>query len=81
MIYNGKHIELTKNELRILQILLDNKGKIVSRDDLMNALWQSDLYVEENTLTVNVARLRKKLSENGLTNVIITKPGSGYMIV
>ncbi len=81
VIYNGKHIELTKNELRILQILLDNKGKIVSRDDLMNALWQSDLYVEENTLTVNVARLRKKLSENGLTNVIITKPGSGYMIV
>ena len=67
--------------LRILQILLDNKGRIVSRDNLMNALWQSDLYVEENTLTVNVARLRKKLSENGLTDVIVTKPGSGYMIV
>ncbi len=81
VIYDGKHIELTKNELRILQILLDHKGRIVSRDDLMNALWQSDMYVEENTLTVNVARLRKKLSENGLTDVIITKPGSGYMIV
>lgn len=81
VIYDGKHIELTKNELRILQILLDNKGRIVSRDNLMNALWQSDLYVEENTLTVNVARLRKKLSENGLTDVIVTKPGSGYMIV
>lgn len=81
VIFGGKHIELTKNELRILQILLDNKGRIVSRDDLMNALWQSDLYVEENTLTVNVARLRKKLSENGLSDVIVTKPGSGYMIV
>ena len=64
----------------MLQILLEHKGRIVSRDDLMNALWQSDLYVEENTLTVNVARLRKKLSENGLSDVIVTKPGSGYMI-
>lgn len=81
VVYDGKHIELTKNELRILQILLDNKGRIVSRDDLMNALWQSDMYVEENTLTVNIARLRKKLGENGLTDVIVTKPGSGYMIV
>ena len=81
VIFGDKHIELTKNELRIMQILLENKGRIVSRDDLMNALWQSDLYVEENTLTVNVARLRKKLSENGLNDVIVTKPGSGYMIV
>jgi len=79
--YNGRHIELTKNELRILQVLLDNKGRIVSRDDLMRALWQSDMYVEENTLTVNVGRLRRKLEENGLTDVIVTKPGSGYMIV
>lgn len=81
VIYGGKHIELTKNELRILQILLDNKGRIVSRDALMNALWQSDMYVEENTLTVNVARLRKKLNEYGLNDVIVTKPGSGYIIV
>lgn len=79
--YAGRHIELTKNELRILQVLLDSKGRIVSRDDLMRALWQSDMYVEENTLTVNVGRLRRKLEENGLTNVIVTKPGSGYMIV
>lgn len=78
--YNGKHIDLTKNELRILQVLLENKGRIVSRYDLMKALWQSDLYVEENTLTVNVGRLRKKLEENGLKDVIVTKPGSGYMI-
>jgi len=78
--FRGKHIELTKNELRILQVLLDNKGRIVSRDDLMKALWQSDMYVEENTLTVNVGRLRKKLEENGLADVIVTRPGSGYMI-
>ncbi len=79
--YNGKKIELTKNELRILLFLLDNKGKIVSRDDLMKALWQNDIYVEENTLTVNVGRLRKKLEENGLADVIVTKSGIGYMLV
>ena len=78
--YGGKSIDLTKNELRILQVLIENKGRIVSRDELMNALWQSDLYVEENTLTVNVGRLRKKLEENGLKNVIVTRPGSGYII-
>ena len=59
-------VELTKNEFRILQLLLENRGKIVSREELMMHLWQSDLYVEENTLTVNVARLRKKLEEGGL---------------
>jgi len=78
--YGEKRIELTKNELRILQTLLENKGKIVSREALMMHLWQSDLYVEENTLTVNVGRLRKKLEENGLSDIIITKPGSGYII-
>ena len=79
--YNDKKIELTKNELRILLFLIDNKGKFVSRDDLMKALWQNDIYVEENTLTVNVGRLRKKLEENGLTDVIVTKSGIGYMLV
>ncbi len=78
--YGGKRIELTKNEFRILQTLLENKGKIVSRDLLMTKLWQDDCYVEENTLTVNVARLRKKLDEEDLTDVIVTKPGSGYII-
>ena len=72
--------ELTKNEIRILQVLLENKGKIVSRDTLMTRLWQSDLYVEENTLTVNVSRLRKKLEDIGLCDVIATKQGSGYII-
>lgn len=78
--YNRKRIELTKNEFRILQILLENQGKIVSRDTLMTKLWQSDLYVEENTLTVNVGRLRKKLDEIGLANIIVTRTGSGYII-
>ena len=73
-------IELTKNEFRILQMLLENRGKIVTREELMTRLWQSDLYVEENTLTVNVARLRKKLEEGGLRDVIRTKPGRGYII-
>lgn len=78
--FGNRCAELTKNEFRILQVLLENRGKIVSRDSLMIRLWQSDLYVEENTLTVNVSRLRKKLEDCGLNEVIQTKPGSGYII-
>ncbi|MBQ7499438.1 MAG: response regulator transcription factor [Clostridia bacterium] len=78
--YGEQRIELTKNEFRILQVLLENRGRIVGRDELMNRLWQSDLYVEENTLSVNVSRLRKKLEDCGLAEVIVTRPGSGYMI-
>lgn len=78
--YNGESIELTKNEFRILQTLMEHKGKIVSRDTLMVKLWQDDCYVEENTLTVNVTRLRKKLAGIGLTDFIKTKVGSGYII-
>lgn len=78
--YGGERIELTKNEFRILHTLLENRGKIVSRDRLMTALWQDDCYVEENTLTVNVTRLRKKLESAGLTGFITTKVGSGYII-
>ena len=63
--YQGERIELTKNEFRILQTLMENKGKVVSRDTLMTRLWQMDSYVEENTLTVNVTRLRKKLEGVG----------------
>ncbi len=76
----GKTAELTKNEFRILEALLESRGKIVSRESLMLRLWQNDLYVEENTLTVNVGRLRKKLLECGLEDIIITKPSCGYMI-
>lgn len=78
--YQGKRIELTKNDFRILQTLLENKGKVVSRDALMTKLWQLDDYVEENTLTVNVNRLRKKLENAGLHDFITTKVGIGYII-
>lgn len=78
--YKGGCIELTKNDFRILQTLLENKGKIVGRDTLMTKLWQMDVYVEENTLTVNVNRLRKKLENAGLTDFITTKVGRGYIV-
>lgn len=80
LIYNKERVELTKNDFRILQTLLENKGKVVSRDTLMAKLWQMDAYVEENTLTVNVNRLRKKLEHAGLANFITTKVGIGYII-
>lgn len=78
--YNGERIELTKNEFKILQTLLENKGKAVSRDTLMIKLWQMDSYVEENTLTVNVTRLRRKLDAAGLSDFIATKVGIGYIV-
>ncbi len=78
--YKDKVLELTKNEFRILETLLANKGKIVSRDTLMTKLWQDDNYVEENTLTVNVTRLRKKLEDIGATDFIKTKVGCGYIV-
>ncbi len=80
LVYDKERVELTKNEFRILQTLLENKGKVVSRDTLMTKLWQADCYVEENTLTVNVTRLRKKLENIGLTGFIATKIGSGYIV-
>lgn len=75
-----KKIELTKNEFKILQTLIENKGQIVSRDILMVRLWETDLYVDENTLNVNVNRLRKKLAGIGLEDVILTKKGLGYLV-
>ena len=78
--YHGERVELTKNEYRILQVLLENKGKTVSRDVLMQRLWESDSFVDENTLSVNVARLRKKLDGAGLENFIATKKGMGYIV-
>lgn len=80
MNYNGQKIELTKNEFKILQTLMESKGRVVSRNTLMTRLWESDEYVEENTLTVNINRLRKKLSMVGLEDFIKTKSGSGYII-
>jgi len=80
MRFGSERLDLTKNELRILRTLLENRGKIVSRDTLMLRLWNDDCFVEENTLTVNVTRLRRKLEGIGLRDVIVTKPGSGYLI-
>lgn len=78
--YKDEQIELTKNELKILQTLMENKEKIVSRDDLMAKIWESDDYIDENTLSVNVNRLRKKLKEIGLDDFIMTKKGLGYKL-
>ena len=78
--YNGEKIDLTKNEYRIILTLMENKGKVISRDFLMNKLWETDSYVDENTLTVNVSRLRKKLEKAGLDGFIATKAGMGYII-
>lgn len=76
--YNGKRVELTKNEYRILQSLLENIGKVVSRDNIMMKLWKSDDFIDDNTLTVNVIRLRKKLEQAGLIDYIKTKKGPEY---
>lgn len=78
--YGEEKLELTKNELKILQVLMGNKDKIVSRDTLMTKLWESDSYVDENTLSVNVGRLRKKLDGIGLSDFILTKKGIGYRV-
>ena len=74
-------LELTKNELKILQILYEHRGQVVSRDAIMTRLWESDEFIDDNTLTVNVARLRKKLEEAGMHDMIRTKKGIGYMLV
>ena len=77
----GKQVELTKNELLILRVLLQQADKIVSREDLMRKLWDDERFVNDNTLSVNVNRLRLKLEELGLVNVIVTKKGLGYMAI
>ena len=78
--YEGQQISLSKNEYRILLTLMQSKGKVVSRERLMEALWETDSFVDENTLSVNVGRLRKKLDAAGLENFIATRFGVGYII-
>lgn len=78
--YQDTKIDLTKNEFRILRTLMEQKGTIVSRDHLMERLWESECFVDENTLSVNVNRLRKKLDGAGLTDFITTKIGMGYIL-
>ena len=74
-------MELTKNEFKILKLLLEAKGQVVSRNEMMKGLWDEEVYVNENTLTVNVNRLRSRLEEMGLKDVIMTKKGIGYMML
>ncbi len=80
LVYNGETVPLTKNEYRILLTLMEDRGKVVSREKLMEKLWATDTFVDENTLTVNVNRLRKKLDSYGLEGFITTKVGVGYLI-
>ena len=77
---DGKTIELTKNEYKILKYLVQNRGKIVSREDIMECLWESESFIDDNTLTVNITRLRNKLEELGLKELIETKRGQGYIL-
>ncbi|GAA0084125.1 response regulator transcription factor [Clostridium sp. CTA-7] len=79
--YNDKKIELSKNESKILYVLIKNKEKIVSRNEIIEALWQSDEFVDDNTLTVNINRLRKKLEEIGAIDYLKTKRGQGYILI
>lgn len=76
----SKTVELTKNEMKILHLLISSRGHILTRGELMNALWQTDEFVDDNTLTVNVNRLRKKLESLGLTDYLVTKRGQGYLV-
>ena len=78
--YREEKISLTKNEYRILLALMENKGKVVSRERLMERLWETDCFVDDNTLTVNINRLRKKLDGAGLEDFIVTKFGRGYLV-
>ena len=78
--YRDRKLELTRNEYRILQVLMEHKGRIVSRETLMQKLWETDSFVDENTLTVNVTRLRRKLEGIGLADFIHTKKGLGYLV-
>ncbi|WP_291652958.1 response regulator transcription factor [Clostridium sp.] len=79
--YDNKRIELSKNESRILYVLIKNKEKIVSRNEIIESLWQSDEFVDDNTLTVNINRLRKKLEEIGAIDYLKTKRGQGYILI
>ncbi|AEY64790.1 response regulator transcription factor [Clostridium sp. BNL1100] len=81
VIYGNSKSELTKNEMKILRLLMSNKGRIVSRESIMKLLWDDDQYVNDNTLTVNINRLRSRLSDLGLEDYIETKKGQGYIVI
>ena len=78
--YQNNSLQLTRNELKILQVLMEKPGRVVHRDEIMEALWQEDTFVDDNTLTVNMSRLRKRLETIGLIHFIETKKGLGYIV-
>ncbi|MBD8112749.1 response regulator transcription factor [Priestia megaterium] len=78
--YNDQEIRLTKNEFFILRLLLEERGKIVSREELMRRLWEDEKFVSDNTLSVNITRIRTKLEDIGLNDKIVTKKGQGYLV-
>jgi len=78
--YQCKEVELTKNELGILRLLMMNKENIIPRDEIISELWQEDEFIDENTLNVNIARLRKKILDLGINNYLITNRGQGYHV-
>lgn len=78
--FQGEKIELSRNEFKILQLLLENKGQVVSRETIMTRLWETDSFIDDNTLTVNMTRLRKKLDQAGLPGFITTKRSLGYLV-
>lgn len=78
--YQGQQVSLSKNEMQIMTLLMENAGSIVSRDTIMMQLWDSDNFIDDNTLTVNITRIRKKLKEIGLSDYVKTRKGSGYII-
>lgn len=80
LLYEGRKLELTKNEFRIMQILFENSGNVVTRESIMKRLWDNECFVDDNTLTVNMNRLRKRLEETGLKEFILTKKGVGYQL-
>lgn len=80
VLFKDKEVDLTKNEFQILHLLIKQQGKIISRNEIMNELWQSDQFIDDNTLTVNISRLREKLRGIGLENFIITKRSQGYVV-
>ena len=79
-LYNGEKTELSKNEFQILALLMENSGSVVSRDTIMMHLWDSENFIDDNTLTVNINRIRKKLKDIGLDDFVKTKKGLGYMV-
>ena len=81
LIYENRRLELTKNEFKMLQMLFENKGRIVTREELMVRLWESDQFIDDNTLSVNMARLRKRMEGIGITDLIQTKKGMGYVVI